>query len=127
MQVPMSSHAHKKTRPDSYIRRERICEGEHRCRVTMTREYNGVWGNEKKPYKRMTNYSHFSGGLLSCSASLRLEDEILMYGVCFLMSVTVLRRGDRQTHCLAYKDFDSTIVVFRLAPTTEIIMKNKIT
>jgi hypothetical protein len=44
----------------------------------------------------MTNYTHFSGGLLCCSASLRLEDEILMHVGCLLVPVAGLRCGDCQ-------------------------------
>lgn len=61
----------------------------------MTTEYNKVGGkeNEEKSYNWMTNYSHYSGGLLYCSASLPMVDEILMYVVCSFVLTSVRRRG----------------------------------
>jgi hypothetical protein len=82
----------------------------------MRKECKGVGWTDEKLYSRMTNYSHSSGGLLYRSASLRLEDEILMYVGRLLVSVSVLRRGDPDAHCMGYRQFDSTIVVFRLTP-----------
>ena len=41
----------------------------------------------------MTNYSHYSGGLLYCSASLLMVDEILMHVVCSFVLMSVRRRG----------------------------------
>lgn len=84
----------------------------------MTREYNGMEGNEEKSYKRMTNYSHFSGGPLCCSASLPLEDETHI-NVCWLVFASVLRGGGGcNTYCMAYIhiEFDPRMVVFLVTP-----------
>jgi hypothetical protein len=118
-----------KTRPDSYTWWERIYEGKHGCRVTMTREYNGVWGDEEKSYKRMNDklFPFLRRSLMLFSkpslGGWNINVCWLFVGVCGCSKAWWLSRLIAWLHRVRF--YDCGILSHTL--TTEIIKKNKIT